>query len=125
MAYLPNHRRLPRNLSGLGGVESCGSTQVWDPNITFMGVKGQCMPRANYSAAQLVDPNAYPGTVKSNEPSGPSAASQIVGALIGGLVTPKPAQQVAYQAPASSGISTGTVLIGLGALAAVVIIATR
>lgn len=109
---------------GLGGVENCGADQVFDPNIEYFGIKGQCMPRKNYTAAQLENPNAYPTTVKSGAAK-PGAASSIIGALIGGLTQPKPAAPT-YAAPApSSGISTGTaVAIGAGALA-ILYFATR
>jgi hypothetical protein len=28
---------------GMGGAESCGPTQKWDPNYVFQGIKGQCV----------------------------------------------------------------------------------
>lgn len=117
MAYLPKRGRVPRNLSGLGGAESCGANQVWDPNAEFYGIKGQCMPRANYTAAQIA------ALQQQAASSSGSTAGNILGALLGGLLAPKPVAPIA--APVSSGISTGTALaIGAGALA-LIYIATR
>lgn len=118
MAYLPKRGRVPRNLSGLGGAESCGANQVWDPNAEFYGIKGQCMPRANYTAAQIA------ALQQQAASSSGSTAGNILGALLGGLLAPKPAAPAPVVAP-SSGISTGTaVAVGVGALA-LIYIATR
>ncbi len=122
MAYLPRRGRAPR--FALSGVENCGADQVWDPNIVAFGMQGQCMPRKNYTAAQLENPNAYPGVVKSSS-SGSSTAGNLLGALLGGLLTPKAPPPPVYMPPASTGISTTTaVAIGVGALA-LLFVATR
>lgn len=119
MAYLPKRGYMPRNLSGLGGAENCGANQVWDPNAEFYGIKGQCMPRANYTAAQIA---ALQQQAAAPASSG-STAGNILGALLGGLLAPKPVVPVA--APVSSGISTTTaVAVGVGALA-LIFLATR
>ncbi len=118
MAYLPKRGYMPRNLSGLGGAESCGADQIWDPNAEFYGIKGQCMPRKNYTAAQIA------ALQQQAASSSGSTAGNILGALIGGLLAPKPVAPVVAPAP-SSGISTGTaVALGVGALA-LIFIATR
>lgn len=124
MSYM-NSRKKRRKKSGLAGflglsgVENCGTNQVWDPNIEFYGAKGQCMPRANYSASQLENPNAIPGVVKTTgASSGGSEWTKILGGLIANAT--KPAQQPIVYQPPSPGMSTGTMLaigaLGLGIL---------
>lgn len=110
-----------RHLSGLGGVESCGANQVWDPNVTFNGIKGQCMPRSNYAASDLVDPSASPGVVKDK------SSGFNWGGLLQAFVqpaAPAPAPTViVQQAP---GMSTTTkIAIAGGAALLLVVLATR
>lgn len=121
MSYV-NGRRKRRKKSGLAGllgldgVENCGTNQVWDPNIEFYGVKGQCMPRANYRPDQLENPNAIPGVVKTAGASsgGGSDWTKLLGGLLANATRPTtPQQPIVYQP--SSGMSTGT-LVALGAL---------
>ncbi len=109
-------------LSPLGGVESCGPQQVWDPNATFNGIKGQCMPRSNYEASQLVDPNAYPGTVKTT-----AGSSFNWGGLFTAIFkpsTPAPAAPIVVQ-PAPGMSTTTKVALASGAALLLVLIATR
>ncbi len=123
MSYV-NPRRTRRKkksgiagLLGLGDVSSCGYDQVWDPNITVGGNVGQCMPRANYSASQLENPNAFPGVVKSSSSSssGGSDWTKLLGGLIANATKPATPAPYPYPVAASSGISTGT-LVAIGAL---------
>lgn len=108
-------------LLGLGDVTSCGPDQVWDPNVSFYGTQGQCMPRANYRPDQLENPNAVPGVVKSTSSSsgGGSDLTKLIGGLLANATRPQtPAYP--YPVPTSSGMSTGTMLaigaLGLGIL---------
>ena len=32
---------------GMGGAESCGPNQQWDPNYVYAGIKGQCTPKGS------------------------------------------------------------------------------
>lgn len=110
---------------GLSGVESCGTNQVWDPNVEFYGQKGQCMPRANYSPSQLENPNAIPGVVKTAGASSGSEWSKLLGGLLANATRPPTPAPVVYQTPTSSGMSTGTLLM-LGALGlGIVYVATK
>jgi len=121
MSYLPKRR----SLLGLGDASSCGADQVWDPNVTYLGIKGQCMPRSSYTASQLVDPNAYPGIVKTAGSSSSSLASSILGTLLGGLLNKSTPAQTPVVVQQPSGVSTTTIaIVGAAALAAV-LIATR
>lgn len=114
--------------SGLGDVSSCGADQVWDPNISFFGTQGQCMPRANYTPDQLVNPNVIPGVVKTKGGGG-SAAGDFFKNLLGGLAAgaATPAQVPVIIAPAQSGMSTTTklALAGGAALLLVALLAKR
>ena len=121
MPYINNRRRgrVRRSLQGLGGVENCGADQVYDPNITAFGIKGQCMPRANYQASQLENPNAFPGVVKSA--SSGSSGTSFLASLLSAFTSPSTPQPPVYTAPPpSSGMSTTTMLaigaVGLGVL---------
>lgn len=126
MSYFRKGRR---GLSGLGGVENCGPDQVWDPNVEFYGIKGQCMPRKNYSASQLENPNAIPGVVKTaGASSGPSTAQNVISSILGVLTAPAAAPVApVYYPPAQSGMSSTTklALAAGGALLLVAVIASR
>lgn len=53
LGYLPNYTvRAHTVRGGLGGAESCGPTQQWDPNYVFQGIKGQCTPKGTPLASQ-------------------------------------------------------------------------
>lgn len=127
MTYVPQRQTRRHPMSGLGGVESCGPDQVWDPNIEFYGTKGQCMPRSNYSASQLENPSAIPGVVKSKSSSTSSGGgfASVIGALLSNATKPAaPTYQYPTAAP-SSGLSTGTMLM-IGALGlGIVYVATK
>lgn len=119
-------------LYGLGGVDSCGNDQVWDPNVisgagTAYQITGQCMPRGNYTAAQLEDVNAYPGTVKSAGSAGSSGGNFLTDFFKGlTAATPAPTPPIYMQPAASSGISTTTLAIAGGAAVLLIaFIATR
>lgn len=124
MSYFRKNRR---GLSGLGGVENCGPDQVWDPNIEFYGIKGQCAPRANYSASQLENPNAIPGVVKSKSGSSSSTAGDILKSILGVMSAPAAAPMApVYVAPAAGMSSTTKIAIAGGAaLLVVALLASR
>jgi len=95
---------------GMGGAESCGPTQKWDPNYVFQGIKGQCIP----SSQPLVKMASEPGFLTSlmSAFSKPSYAT--------------PTAQPSSVAPAASGMSQTTMLaIGAVGLVALVLIVTR
>lgn len=123
----PHVRRVRRSPLALSGVENCGPDQVWDPNIEYLGQKGQCMPRKNYTNAQLENPNAFPTSVKVTGASSgggwSSGISKLLGSLVANAVTPAQAQPVVV-AP-SSGLSPATVAIGGAALLGVLYIALK
>lgn len=106
---------------GLSGVENCGPDQVWDPNVEFYGIKGQCMPRKNYATSDLVNPSAIPGVVKTKGAAAGSSGgilSSLFGALLANKTMPsQPAGPAYYPAP-SSGISKTTMIVGGVVLAA-------
>jgi hypothetical protein len=115
---------LPRPLSGLGGVENCGSTQVWDPNIEAYGQKGQCMPRASYTADQLVNPSSYPGVVKTKDTGGGIAS--VITSFFTALTPPAQQQQpttIIHQAPAGMSTNTKIALAAGGALLLIAVVA--
>lgn len=121
MSYVKNKRRL----YGLGGVENCGNDQVWDPNIvvnagTAYELRGQCMPRANYSASQLENVNAYPGVVKTAGSSS-SSGGGLLSSILGVLTAPAAPAPPVVVAPVDSGMSTATKVALFGGAAIVVI----
>jgi hypothetical protein len=100
-------RRVP---NPLGGAESCGVNQQWDPNARFGSIVGQCTPK---------------GSAMTPAPSG------FLDSLTAGLKvlmpTPVPAAPVYAPAAPSSGMSQTTMIaIGLGAVGLIaIILATR
>jgi hypothetical protein len=111
MSYLPR-----KQLSGLGGAESCGPTQQWDPNFVFAGIKGQCTP--------------------AGSPMTPGAGQSIGDKISGGVAdffkvlsaskTAAPPAPIIIQAPSRGGISTTTLVVAGGAaLLLVAILASR
>ena len=114
-------------LLGLGGVEACGNDQVWDPNIvvnagTAYELRGQCMPRGNYSASDLENVSAYPGVVKTKGAGGGGAASGFW-SIFSSLTSPAPVAAPVYiQQPMSSGMST-TTKVALAGGAAILLLA--
>lgn len=109
--------------TALDGVENCGANQVWDPQIEFLGQKGQCMPRSNYTSAQLENPNAFPTSVKVAAAASSSGGgigkgiADLVGSLIANKVAPSsPQVMVAPSTGPSTGLIIGGVAVGLGAL---------
>ena len=132
MSYVnPRRKRRKKSgglmgLLGLGDVSSCGPDQVWDPNVSFYGTQGQCMPRANYRPEQLENPNAVPGVVKTTGAiSGGSDWTKLLGGLLANATKPTTPAPYPYPVPASSGMSTGTMLM-LGALGlGIVYVATK
>ncbi len=124
-----NHRGR-QSLAGLGGVESCGPDQVWDPNVEFYGVKGQCMPRKNYTAAQLENPNAIPGVVKTTGASSSSSSfiTDFFKALTATPAAAPAATAPVYVAPAATsvmGMSPTTLAIAGGGALLLILLATR
>lgn len=111
-------RRVRRD--GLGGVENCGADQVWDSRLEYLGQKGQCVPRGNYTSSQLENPNAYPTSVKvaaAQASSGGGGIGKGISDLIGSLLASKvaPSSPQVVIAPQSSGLSPTTVAVGAAA----------
>ncbi len=102
---------------GLGGAESCGPNQQWDPNYVYPGLPpGQCTPK---------------GSPMTPAPS-PGLASSLFTGLMAAFKPPAtPTTTTVYvptPAAASSGMSKNTMIaIGLGAvgLLAVVMLASK
>ena len=104
---------------GLGGAESCGQNQQWDPNYKFGNITGQCTPK---------------GTPMTPTPE-PGLFDKFMGTMFPAPVAPAPqpgmtpAQvQAMIAAQKSGGMSQNTMIaLGLGAvgLLAVVMIASR
>lgn len=113
MSYLPKNRAL----SGLGGAESCGPDQQWDPNFEFAGVKGQCTPK---------------GSPMTPGPAGPSIGEKISGGVadffkvLAAGKAAQPPTPIIVQAPSRGGVSTTTLAIAGGAaLLLIAILASR
>lgn len=112
LGYLPTTTvRAHTVRGGLGGAESCGPTQQWDPNYAMPGLPpGQCVP-------------------KGSAMTKPSVGSSIFSSVMSLFSTPTPpAYYPAPPLPAPAGMSTNTkIAIGLGAagLVALALIATR
>jgi hypothetical protein len=92
---------------GLGGAESCGTNQQWDPNYKFGDLTGQCTPKGSpMTPAPKAGFNwgAVAGGLSSLFPGKPATPTM-----------PTPAMPIpAY--PSGGGMSTNTMIaIGLGA----------
>lgn len=116
-----------RQLRGLGDASSCGAGQTFYGNVTFAGVKGQCLTADQYNTCKSTGMYAgQPCTVDSG--SGSSTAGtvgSIVGALLGGLLNkPQPASAPVI---VQQGMSTTTkvALIGGGAVLVGLLLARR
>lgn len=102
-------KRVP---SGLDGAESCGPNQKWDPNYVFNGIKGQCVP----SSQPLVQ-------MASSGTNWGSLANSLTSLFSTPKAAPTPMPMPTYAAPASSGMSTNTMIaIGLGAVGLLAIV---
>jgi hypothetical protein len=136
LGYLPSGTvRAHTVRGGLGGAESCGPNQQWDPNYTYAGITGQCVPKGTPFAmiqgacgAGYVK-NAYGYCVPASTPS-PGIASSLFSGLMAAFKPPATPTTVYVPTPAaaSSGMSKNTMIaIGLGAvgLLAVVMLASK
>ena len=101
---------------GMGGAESCGPTQQWDPNYVYDGIKGQCTPKGSALAPK---PSTDWGALATSLFSGLVPKSSTPKYVQGppGYSAPAAAAAAAAAAPpAPSGMSSSTMLaIGLGA----------
>lgn len=103
-----SYSRKPNYRTGLGGAENCGADQQWDPNASFLGIKGQCVPRGSAMTQAPAD-------------SGPAWWEKALAAISAG-----PAPAPVYVTAPSSGMSTTTmVAIGGAALLAIFLIARK
>lgn len=85
---------------GMGGAESCGPNQQWDPNYVFNGIKGQCTPKGT-PLVRIVG-GGTPGFWDS---------------FSAGLKVLKPPAGAPPQSGGGSGMSRNTMIaIGLGAV---------
>ena len=110
-------RRKGAGLMGFGGAESCGPTQQWDPNCTFAGIKGQCVPTGMVGKA--------PGcTYSSSEPSIWDKLLSAGGDVLKAKLTPAPVTNITTT---SSEMSTTTkvAIAGAGVLALLLILKSR
>ena len=95
-------------MMGMGGAESCGSTQQWDPNCTFNGIKGQCVPTGMVGKA--------PGCTYAAG-SEPSIWDKLLGAgsdILKAKLTPAPVTNITQT---DTGMSTTTKIAIAGAAA--------
>jgi hypothetical protein len=98
-------RRIP---SPLAGAESCGPDQQWDPNFTFNGIKGQCVPK---------------GTPMTPASGVNATLDAIVKAISSNPFAPKPAAAPASYAAPAKGMSQNTMIaIGLGAVGLIALV---
>lgn len=92
---------------GLGGAESCGPTQQWDPNYVFNGIKGQCTPKGS-----PMTPAPKPGFWES-----------FAAGLTSPFTKPAPAPAAAPVIIQQGGMSQNTMIaIGLGAVGLLAIV---
>ncbi len=117
-------------MSVSGQALGCQRGQVSDPNKSVNGY-AQCMPRANYTAGELLNPNVDPAVAKLKAKGTSPSAGSIIGSIIGALTGGVPALPTGLPAgtayvPARSGMSSVTKLaIAAGAVGLVAVIATR
>ena len=98
---------------GMGGAESCGPTQQWDPNYVYDGIKGQCTPKGSaFAPKPSTDWGELATSLSTMFAPKPGAPKYV-------QVAPRflaPAAAAAATSPAPSGMSSNTMLaIGLGA----------
>jgi len=92
---------------GLGGAESCGPNQQWDPNYKFGEFTGQCTPKGSPMTPAPKAGTDWGALAKGLTGLFPAAKPP---------TTPMPGGVPAYYPPPSSGMSTNTmIMIGLGA----------
>lgn len=93
-----SYQRRPRHMAGLGGAESCGPDQQWDPNYKFGTLTGQCTPKGT-----AMSPAASSGGVGS-------VLQTIGGALVNAFTGSQRAagQSAAYQSYLSQQQGGGT-----------------
>lgn len=105
LGYMPNYTvRAHTVRGGLGGAESCGPDQHWDPNYVFQGMKGQCTPKS-MPLVQMASSGTNWGTLATSLTS-----------LFSSPSAPAPTVATPAYAPVQRGMSTNTMIaIGLGA----------
>ena len=118
-----------RNRAGLSGAESCGPNQIYYPDVTFAGVKGQCMTAAQYNECKST--GRYAGqacTVAAATSGGTSWTDKLWDAaksVVVAKVTPAPVyQQTTVAAPGMS-TTTKIAIAGAAAVGLVLILRSR
>lgn len=108
------------HLKGFGDASACGPGQTFYSNVTFGGVRGQCMTPAQYEDCKKGSIYGKPCIVNT--------AGGIVSSIVGALTSPVTKPSISPQlAPAArSGVSTTTVVaVGGAALLAAILLARR
>lgn len=118
MSYI---RRKGYGLMGLGGAESCGGNQQWDPNCNFNGIVGQCVPVGTIGKA--------PGcTYAAPSSSGPSTFDKIFGAaadIFKAKVTPAPVTNVTTVGGGGMSTTGKLALVGAGVVVVALLMKKR
>ena len=115
---------------GLGTTYGCGADQTMRNDVTYAGIKGQCMTDAQYAECKSTGKVfGQPCGVDTGGDSGSGAEGAILGVLTSFFAPPKPTMPTGpAMAPRQQGMSQSTMIaLGIGAvgLLAIVMLASK